>query len=139
LDLLHWGNHKCIATTRPNKWDSARIGAGASPIKTPQGWLEVYHGADENHRYCLGALLLDINNPAKVIARSEIPLMEPADVYERNGFFGNVIFSNGHLVKGDVLQLYYGASDEVICGAELSIREILNTLSTANKLKESIL
>lgn len=127
-DRLHWGNHKCIATTRQGMWDSARIGAGASPIRTQDGWLEIYHGADSNNRYCLGALLLDLNNPAKVIARSEEPIMEPIADYEQTGFFGNVIFTNGHLVEKDRIIMYYGASDEVICQAELSVCEILNTL-----------
>jgi beta-1,2-mannobiose phosphorylase / 1,2-beta-oligomannan phosphorylase len=127
-DLLHWGNHECLATTREGMWDSARIGAGAAPIKTEKGWLEIYHGANEDHRYCLGALLLDINDPSKVIARSEQPIMEPVEEYERTGFFGNVIFTNGHLVEGDTIHLYYGASDEVICGADFSIKEILNSL-----------
>lgn len=128
-DLLHWGHHKCMATTRKDMWDSARIGAGCSPIRTPKGWLAIYHGADESHRYCLGALLLDINNPSRVIARSEFPFMEPTEAYELTGFFGNVIFTNGHLINGDKIKLYYGASDEVICGAEISIQEILDTLS----------
>jgi beta-1,2-mannobiose phosphorylase / 1,2-beta-oligomannan phosphorylase len=132
-DGIHWGHHKCIATTRKNMWDSARIGAGCSPIRTPRGWLAIYHGADERHRYCLGALLLDINDPSQVIARSEFPLMEPTEPYELNGFFGNVIFTNGHLVVGDKLRLYYGASDDSICGAELSIHEILGSLSPTQK------
>jgi beta-1,2-mannobiose phosphorylase / 1,2-beta-oligomannan phosphorylase len=138
-NLIHWGNHKCIATTRKNKWDSARIGAGAAPIQTPKGWLVIYHGADESHRYCLGALLLDINDPSKVIARSEKPLMEPTEEYELKGFFGNVVFTNGHIVKGDTIYMYYGASDEVICGAELSINEILDSLSLKSTLKPAIL
>jgi beta-1,2-mannobiose phosphorylase / 1,2-beta-oligomannan phosphorylase len=129
-DCVHWGHHKCIAKTRHGMWDSARIGAGCSPIQTPHGWLAIYHGADEQNRYCLGALLLDIKDPSRVMARSESPIMEPAEPYELSGFFGNGIFTNGHLVVGDKLRLYYGASDEVICGAELSIREILSSLST---------
>jgi predicted GH43/DUF377 family glycosyl hydrolase len=132
-DLLHWGNHKCIATTRQNSWDSARIGAGASPILTQHGWLEIYHGADENHRYCLGALLLDVNDPSNVLARSKDPIMEPSNDYELTGFFGNVIFTNGHKVEGDTIHVYYGASDEVICAADLSIKEILRTLLPAMK------
>ncbi|WP_258102077.1 glycoside hydrolase family 130 protein [Marinoscillum pacificum] len=127
-DLEHWGNHQCIATSRKGYWDSARVGAGAAPIKTEKGWLEIYHGADENHRYCLGALLLDLNDPSKVLARSEEPIMEPNVEYEQTGFFGNVVFTNGHLVDGDKVTVYYGASDEVICGAELSISEILKSL-----------
>lgn len=127
-DRLHWGGHKCIATTRPGMWDCARVGAGAAPIRTAEGWLEIYHGADHNHRYCLGALLLDINDPTKVLARSKEPIMEPVASYEQTGFFGNVVFTNGHLIEGDNLKMYYGASDEVICMAEFSIAEILNTL-----------
>jgi predicted GH43/DUF377 family glycosyl hydrolase len=109
-------------------WDSARVGAGATPIRTPAGWLEIYHGADEKHRYCLGALLLDLEEPWKVIARSTEPIMETVAAYEQTGFFGNVVFTNGHLIHGDTATLYYGASDSVICGARFSIQEILQTL-----------
>ncbi|MBN2273741.1 MAG: glycoside hydrolase family 130 protein [Bacteroidales bacterium] len=126
-DLKHWGNHMCIATTRENHWDSARVGAGAAPVRTSGGWLEIYHGATHNHRYCLGALLLDNNDPSKVIARSEQPIMEPTASYEKTGFFGNVIFTNGQLINGDTLTIYYGASDEVICRAEFTISEILSS------------
>ena len=128
-DLLHWGNHKCIAVTRPDRWDSARIGAGASPIKTKDGWLEIYHGANSDHRYCLGALLLDLEDPSKVIARSQDPIMEPVAEYEKTGFFGNVVFTNGHVVNGDSITIYYGASDAVICGAKFHISEILEILT----------
>ena len=127
-DLVHWGSHRCLAHSRPGMWDGARVGAGAAPIRTPAGWLEIYHGADANHRYCLGALLLDLDAPWTVIARSREPIMEPVADYERTGFFGNVVFTNGHVVDGDTLTLYYGASDSVICGARLSIEEILASL-----------
>src|SRR4051812_18126193 len=127
-DLIHWGNHKCIATSRKDYWDSARVGAGAAPIKTQEGWLEIYHGANDQHQYCLGALLLDLNDPSKVLARSEEPIMQPREQYELTGFFGHVVFTNGHIVEGDRIRMYYGASDEVICGADLSIREILKSL-----------
>jgi predicted GH43/DUF377 family glycosyl hydrolase len=126
-DLLHWGDHRCIARTRPGMWDGERIGAGAAPIRTPKGWLEIYHGSDRK-RYCLGALLLDLDDPSKVLARSREPLMEPLAPYEQTGFFGHVVFTNGHVVDGDTLTLYYGAADEVICGARLSISAILATL-----------
>jgi predicted GH43/DUF377 family glycosyl hydrolase len=109
-------------------WDSARVGAGAAPIRTEKGWLEIYHGANEKHRYCLGALLLDIDDPSIVLARSEEPIVEPMAKYEKTGFFGNVVFTNGHIVNGDEITLYYGASDEVICAARLSISEILSSL-----------
>ncbi|HLN75196.1 MAG TPA: glycoside hydrolase family 130 protein [Prolixibacteraceae bacterium] len=127
-DLIHWGRHKCIATVRPDSWDSVRVGAGAAPIRTEKGWLEIYHGANSNHRYCLGALLLDLKDPTKVLARSKEPIMEPIVYYEQTGFFGNVVFTNGHYVVGDDIFMYYGASDEVICGARLSIADILSSL-----------
>ena len=127
-DMIHWGRHKCIATSRPGIWDSARVGAGAAPVRTAKGWLEIYHGANSDHRYCLGALLLDINDPSKVLARSTEPIMEPIQTYEQTGFFGNVVFTNGQYIKGDDIFMYYGASDEVICGARFSISEILSIL-----------
>lgn len=127
-DLKNWGNHRCLLTTRPGQWDSQRVGGGAAPIKTPQGWLAIYHGADQQNRYCLGALLLDLEDPTRVIARSERPLMEPTTAYECQGFFGEVVFSNGQIVDGDRLTLYYGASDAVICAAQLSINGILDSL-----------
>lgn len=127
-DRIHWGRHKCVAVTRLGMWDSARIGAGAAPIRTEEGWLEIYHGANEENRYCLGALLLDLNDPTKVIARSEEPIMEPIADYEKTGFFGNVVFTNGYYMDGDTIKMFYGASDEVICSAELSVKEVLATL-----------
>ena len=127
-DIEYWGRHACVAKTRPGMWDSERIGAGASPVKTQRGWLEIYHGADKNHRYCLGAMLLDMDDPSIVLARSKEPIMEPITNYEKKGFFGNVVFTNGHIVNGDTITIYYGASDEVVCGATLSIKAILDTL-----------
>lgn len=128
-DLIHWGNHKCLAWSRPGLWDSARVGAGAEPIRTERGWLVIYHGANSDPRYCLGALLLDLNDPSRVLARSFEPIMEPLAPYEQTGFFGNVVFTNGHTLDDDTVTVYYGAADEVICGAHFSLAEILGTLS----------
>lgn len=128
-DGVHWGNHKCILRTRKGLWDSVRIGAGAAPIKTAQGWLEIYHGANAENQYCLGAFLMDLEDPSKVIARTLNPIMIPTENYELNGFFGYVVFTNGHVVDGDKLTVYYGAADEFVCGAYFSIAEILSTLS----------
>ena len=101
----------------------ARVGAGAAPIKTDNGWLSVYHGADLQHRYCLGAFLMDLNDPAKVLARTDEPIMVPTENYELSGFFGYVVFTNGHVVNGDELTIYYGAADEFVCGATFSIQQ----------------
>ena len=128
LDGVYWGNHKCLIKTREGMWDSARVGAGAAPIKTEQGWLEIYHGATEQHQYCLGAFLMDLNDPSIVISRSVDPIMVPTERYELSGFFGFVVFTNGHVVHGDELTIYYGAADEFVCGATFSIQEILNSL-----------
>lgn len=128
-DLEHWGNHRCILHSRPGMWDSARVGAGAAPIRTKSGWLEIYHGADEKNRYCLGAVLLDLKRPWKVLARSREPIMEPTAGYEKTGFFGNVIFTNGHTVNGNGdMTVYYGASDSVICCAKFCIKDMMKAI-----------
>ncbi|WP_456311731.1 glycoside hydrolase family 130 protein [Pseudomonas shirazensis] len=127
-DGIHWGNHKCIIKTRLGLWDSARVGAGAAPLKTDQGWLEIYHGANAEHQYCLGAFLMDLDDPSKVISRTVDPIMIPQENYELSGFFGYVVFTNGHVVEGDKLTVYYGAADEFVCGAHFSITEILAAL-----------
>lgn len=127
-DLLHWGDHRCVAMTRPGMWDSERIGAGAAPIRTSEGWLEIYHGADSKSRYSLGLMLCDRKDPYRVLARSARTVLEPEAPYELTGFFGNVVFTNGHVVDGDRVTVYYGASDEVICAADFSIKELLGSL-----------
>lgn len=137
-DGLHWGNHKCIVKSRPGMWDSARVGAGAAPIRTEQGWLEIYHGATTEHRYCLGAFLMDFDDPSLVIARSTEPIMVPIEPYELSGFFGFVVFTNGHFVNGDVLTIYYGAADEFVCGATFSISEILESLQSTAPVQQEI-
>ncbi|HWD86521.1 MAG TPA: glycoside hydrolase family 130 protein [Mucilaginibacter sp.] len=129
-DGIHWGNHKCIIKTRTGKWDSARVGAGAAPVRTERGWLAIYHGATLEHRYCLGAFLLDLDDPSKVIGRTNEPIMEPLEPYETGGFFGHVVFTNGHIIEPDcdTITMYYGAADEFVCGAHFSIDEILAAL-----------
>ena len=128
-DGVGWGNHRCLIKSRPGLWDSARVGAGAAPIRTEHGWLEIYHGANAENQYCLGAFLMDLNHPSKIISRTIDPIMVPTEKYELSGFFGYVVFTNGHIVKGDELTIYYGAADEFVCGAKFSISEILSALS----------
>lgn len=127
-DGEHWGKHKCLIQTRTNNWDSKRVGAGAAPIKTEKGWLAIYHGANAAHRYCLGAFLMDLDNPYQVLAQTDGPIMEPEAAYELQGFFGHVVFTNGHLINGDELTIYYGAADEFVCAAQFSIQAILAQL-----------
>ncbi|TFE23874.1 glycoside hydrolase family 130 protein [Cohnella luojiensis] len=128
-NLLYWGNHRHLIGLRPGMWDGGRIGGGAVPFKTEKGWLELYHGATPDHRYCMGAVLLDLDDPSKVLARSSIPILEPEAVYEKEGFFGNVVFSCGVLVEGDTVKMYYGVADTSMACAELSLQEIMDSLT----------
>ena len=73
-NLLDWGRHEVVIGPRDGQWDGDRVGAGASPIRTDEGWLLLYHGADRDNHYCLGALLLDLERPWEVLARSIVPL-----------------------------------------------------------------
>ncbi|RLQ96760.1 BtaManbiosPhlase [Falsibacillus albus] len=128
-NLLHWGNHKYLLGLREGMWDNGRMGGGAVPIKTEKGWLELYHGASKEDRYCMGAVLLDLEDPSQVIARSDQPILAPEADYEVEGFFGNVVFSCGAIVEGDIVKLYYGVADTSMACAELSLNEILESLT----------
>lgn len=127
-DLLHWGDFKPLALPRPGMWDSRRIGCGAEPLRTDDGWLAIYHGSD-GENYYLGAMLLDLNDPTRVLARSEEPLLAPEHDYEQVGYFNNVVFSNGLVRKDeDTCWLYYGGADRYTCGCSFSISAVLNHL-----------
>lgn len=128
-NLRYWGNHQHLIGLREGMWDSARIGGGAVPIKTSKGWLEFYHGATEDHRYCMGAVLLDLKDPTKVLARSSKPILEPDTPYERKGFFGGVVFSCGTIVEGDTIKMYYGVADTSMACCEFSMEEVLSSLT----------
>jgi predicted GH43/DUF377 family glycosyl hydrolase len=128
-DLYHWGEHRPLLGLRPGKWDSRRLGGGAVPIRTPHGWLELYHAADDEDRYCMGAVLLDLDDPTRVIARSDEPIFEPEADYEIEGFYGRVVFSCGVLVEEDEVEMYYGAADTSMACAEMSLKEILDSLT----------
>lgn len=127
-NLHEWGNHRRIAGIRPGLWDGARVGAGAVPFLTDKGWVEIYHGADEDNRYCLGVLLLDKREPWKVLARSKKPLIVPEAPYETRGFFGNVIFSCGAVVDGEKIFVYYGAADENVSCFTMELADAFKNL-----------
>ncbi len=126
-DLVHWGHHEHFYGVSDG-WEDGRIGGGAPPLKTPKGWLKIYHAADKNNRYCLGAFLLDLKDPGKIIAKSEEPLLEPQEDYEVNGFFGGVVFTCGAVMDADMIKIYYGAADDSICMAEMSLEDIYKHL-----------
>lgn len=127
-DLQNWGNHEHLLSVREDSWESGRIGGGLVPIKTDQGWLVIYHGATPEYRYCMGAALLDLDDPTIVLKRSKKPIMEPDAPYEKNGFFGDVVFGCGGIVEGDQLTMYYGVADTSMAGCTLSIQAILRQL-----------
>ncbi|CAM4196899.1 glycoside hydrolase family 130 protein [Paenibacillus macerans] len=126
-DLIHWGNHRFLMGLSEQGWDSARMGGGAVPIRIDRGWLALYHGADSKHRYCMGAVLLDLKDPAKVIARSRVPVLEPETAYEVNGFFGGVVFSCGAILLDQTIRMYYGAADEVMAVVDIPLEDIYST------------
>lgn len=133
-DLLSWGSHSFVASARDASWDNSKIGAGAVPFRVRSanhdGWLAVYHGVTESpYAYSLGALLLDADDPSRVIARSREPILEPEADYERNGFFSGVVFTCGLVNDGDLVRIYYGAADGVTAVADLSLDSILAGLS----------
>jgi predicted GH43/DUF377 family glycosyl hydrolase len=127
-DLLHWGNHKSLLDTSGGGWDQRKVGGGAPMLKTDKGWLQIYHGVDQAQRYCLGALLLDLDDPTRIIARLADPLMEPVADYERHGFFGNVVFTCGATIRDGILHIYYGAADEVMALATLPLSALWRKL-----------
>ena len=133
-DLKAWGDHRVVATARPGSWDDAKVGGGAVPFRVRvgqhDGWIAIYHGVSSAPlEYSLGALLLDADDPARVVARSREPILRPEAPYEREGFFGGVVFTCGVLVEGDTVRVYYGAADGVTAVADLSLAEILSGLS----------
>ncbi len=111
-------------------WDSTLRGAGPPPIKTKDGWLLLYHATDarEPSRYKIGALLLDLHDPSKVIARSPLPILSPDAVYENEGFKSGVVYACGATVSGDTLMVYYGGADSVVCAAKTSLSRFLRNL-----------
>ncbi len=118
-DLVHWGDHKLVAETRAERWDGHKIGAGPAPIKTDEGWLMLYHGVSERCNgliYRAGVMLLDLEDPSKVIARSRGYVLGPKEMYERVGDTDNCIFVTGNVLEEDgTVKIYYGAADTVMC------------------------
>ena len=93
------------------------------------GWLEIYHGADRTNRYGMGAMLLDADDPATVLARSPQPLLVPELEYERSGFLHDVVFPSGHVPLGDGrIRVYYGAADSNLAAADFEVADILANL-----------
>ncbi len=128
-DLRAWGGHETLCLPRWEYWDELRTGASTVPFRVDDGWLELYHGVDRNTRYAMGALLLDADDPRKVLARSAQPILEPFEPFERMGLFNETIFSCGHVELADGrIRMYYGAADSCIAAADFDVRDIVNSL-----------
>lgn len=113
---------------RKGMWDSWKVGVASPPIKTKEGWILFYHGVSDDHVYRVGALLLDLQNPTEVIARSDEPILEPKIPYEIEGQVPNVTFPCGSVLIGNKIYLYYGCADTVTCVATIEVEKILKYL-----------
>lgn len=123
---------KCIRIIGPriNSWDSSKVGISAPPLKTKHGWLLLYHGISKSHNtYRVGAMLLDLNDPALVLARTADPIFEPQELYEKVGIINNVVFPCGMTEKDGLLYIYYGAADTVVGVATMELSIILKALT----------
>ena len=129
-DMVHWGRHKVLGAS-VSGWDAGRVGAGAPPIRCPDGWLEIYHGSSKPTEeggvgaYSAGALLLDLHEPHRIVRQASQPILVAEADFERRGFVPNVVFPTGVLDRGDRLLVYYGAADTVCAVAELSKADVL--------------
>ncbi len=123
-DLQHWFDIKAIIEPRLGKWDCWKVGAAGPPIEISEGLLFIYHGVNFEKIYRLGAILLDKDDPERVLCRSEKPILEPTTDYERFGRVPNVVFSCGAILMDDQLVIYYGGADRVVCVATYDISEL---------------
>lgn len=130
-DLKHWGEHKILIPVRPGWWDSTRVGLGPPPVETEEGWLVIYHGVRMTASGCLyrvGLVLLDLDEPWKIIRRCDHWVFGPYESYERVGDVPGVTFPTGVVVnkKTRELMMYYGAADSSVCLAIANIDELMD-------------
>jgi len=133
-DLSTWTEPVAIAMPRES-WEGNRIGGSTPPIRTRQGWLVFYHGVETEDPtvkrvvYRMGAMLLDLDDPTRVIARTARPIMEPREYYERFGLYiPNVVFPTGAVVKEGVVYLYYGVCDTAIALATARLDDVVRAV-----------
>lgn len=136
--------HERIKINNP-RWDSRKIGVGGAPIKTDKGWLLIYYGVDDRDpaRYMVGAMLLDLKNPHKIVARSKKPILMPEEWYENDGHKSGVAYPCGYIIKNGMLYVYYGGADTVTCVATAPAKEFIDELAKQTvepfTLRESII
>lgn len=133
-DMKYWGEHRLVMRPTPfedSAWQCLKIGAGPVPVKTEEGWLLFYHGVIRTcngYRYAMGAALLDLEDPSKVLYRSMEYLLGPAAPYELAGDVPNVVFPCAALTEGDKCTVYYGAADTCVGMAFCRISEVIEFL-----------
>lgn len=129
---------KCIRILGPrtNTWDSLKVGISAPPLKTKYGWLLLYHGISKHHHtYRIGAVLLDLHDPAIVLARTADPIFEPEELYEKIGVVNNVVFPCGITEKDGLIYIYYGGADTVVGVATIELDIVIRALTRDLKKK----
>jgi predicted GH43/DUF377 family glycosyl hydrolase len=122
------GEHKISPTDFG--WDSRKVGAGPPPMKTDDGWLLIYHAVDDKNdsQYKMGAMLLDLDDPTKVLYRTQKPILAPTECYENQGFKAGVAYPCGAVIKDNTLFVYYGGADSYVCVATADLPTFLNHL-----------
>ncbi len=132
-DLVNWSEPKLVAVPKA-EWECVKIGAAAPPVKTPDGWLLLYHGVDRQNVYRVGAMLLDLEKPEKVLARPQGFIMEPEEYYEKFGLFiPNVVFPTAAVEKDGILHIYYGCCDTSISLAAVPTEELLEFVKNSRQ------
>jgi predicted GH43/DUF377 family glycosyl hydrolase len=126
-DNPHYWNDPQMLLRPAEGWESVKVGNCGSPIATDAGWLVITHGVGPMRRYCIGAVLLDLEDPTRVIGRLHEPLLSP-EGNEREGYVPNVVYSCGSLVHGDELILPYGMSDTATAIASVPLESLLSAL-----------
>jgi predicted GH43/DUF377 family glycosyl hydrolase len=127
-DLVHWGGYEVLAEPLSGTWENDKIGGSTPPIKTDEGWLMLYHGVRGfgiSYLYKVGVMLLDLEKPWIVKARSKEPILSPEENYERIGDVGNVVFTNGWIPDNGEVKIYYSGADINICLATTTIESLL--------------
>ena len=128
-DLIHWGNSRIIIKPQQYHWDELKVGPGAPPIKTSEGWLNIYHGVYSTMAgavYRLGVALHDLNEPSRLIGVSDEWILEPEDSWEISGYVPNVVFTCGAIREdNDTLKIYWGGADSVMCVGTVQIAELI--------------
>ncbi|MBQ8135899.1 MAG: glycosylase, partial [Clostridia bacterium] len=118
-DLVYWGRHRHVMSRSGNWWENLKIGGGAAPIETSEGWLLFYHGVTgtcNGYVYSIGGAILDIDEPSKVKYRCDTWLLTPEQWYEERGFVPNVCFprATSHDSATGRIAIYYGAADSYV-------------------------